>query len=60
MLVLDDVDRKIISLLSKISELSQSQIAEIVKISQPSVGARVRKLKNQGLHAHVRKIFKTY
>jgi DNA-binding Lrp family transcriptional regulator len=46
---LDEKDREIISLLEENPELSQSEIAEKVGISQPSVGVRLRKLKNKGV-----------
>ena len=49
---LDDVDRKIISLLQDNPTLSQNEIAEIVNLSQPSVSARIKKLKKQGLLAY--------
>ncbi len=45
---LDEKDRMIISLLKEKPDISQSDIAEKVGISQPSVGVRLRKLKNKG------------
>lgn len=45
---LDEKDRKIISLLEENPDLSQSEIAREVGISQPSVGVRLRKLKEKG------------
>jgi len=45
---LDDKDRVIISLLKEKPDISQSEIAEKVNISQPSVGVRLRKLKKKG------------
>jgi len=52
MLKLDDVDKRILSLLVENSELSQSEIAHFLKISQPAVATRLRKLKNSGIIAH--------
>lgn len=50
---LDKRDREILSLLEKSPEMSQSDMAEILKISQPSVSARIHKLKQKGALAHV-------
>lgn len=50
---LDEKDRQIISLLQENPEISQSEIAEKVAISQPSVGVRIRKLKDSGAISHV-------
>ena len=52
MLTMDETDRKIISLLAENPELSQSEIGQILKISQPAVGARVHKLRKQGAIAY--------
>ena len=52
MLPMDETDRKIVSLLAENPELSQSEIGQILKISQPAVGARVHKLRKQGTIAH--------
>ncbi len=52
MLKLDQTDKKIISLLAENPELSQSEIGHLLKISQPAVGARIRKLRQQGAIAH--------
>lgn len=46
---LDDADRLIISLLAENPESCQNEIAQLLDISQPSVGARIRKLKNKDL-----------
>lgn len=51
MLKIDEVDKRILSLLVVNSELSQSEIACFLKISQLAVAARVRKLKNRGIIA---------
>ena len=45
---LDEKDRTIISLLEKNPEISQNEIAERVGISQPSVGVRIKKLREKG------------
>jgi len=50
---LDKRDREILSLLEKSPEMSQSDMAEKLKISQPSVSARIHKLKQNGALAHV-------
>lgn len=50
---LDKRDRAVLSLLEKDPEMSQSDIAEKLKISQPSVSARIHKLKQKGALAHV-------
>jgi len=50
-LEMDDIDRKIVSLLEKDPEISQNKIAQEVGISQPSVGVRIRKLKKRGIIA---------
>ena len=52
MLEMDEADRRILSLLFENSELSQSEIARSLKISQPAVAARLRKLKNKGIVTH--------
>ncbi len=49
----DKRDREILSLLEKSPEMSQNEIAERLKISQPSVSARIHKLKQKGALAHV-------
>lgn len=50
---LDKRDREVLSLLEKNPEMSQNDMAEKLKISQPSVSARVHKLKQKGALAHV-------
>jgi Lrp/AsnC family leucine-responsive transcriptional regulator len=50
---LDKRDREILSLLEKYPEMSQSEMAEKLKISQPSVSARIHKLKQKGALSHV-------
>ena len=46
---MDEVDKRILSLLFENSELSQSEIARSLKISQPAVAARLRKLRKKGV-----------
>ncbi len=50
---LDKRDRELLSLLERDPEISQNDIAEKLRISQPSVSARVHKLKKKGALAHV-------
>lgn len=57
---LDEKDRKIISLLEENPQISQSEIAKEVNLSQPSVGVRIRKLAEKGaLHYMVGMNFRT-
>lgn len=44
----DDIDKKILHLLSENPETSQIELSEQLKISQPAVSARIRKLKEKG------------
>jgi len=46
---LDTRDNIILSLLQKNPEISQEEIAKKIKLSQPSVGARIRKLQQKGI-----------
>lgn len=46
---LDDKDRKIVSLFERNPDISQVDIAEQVGLSQPTVGARICKLKQSGV-----------
>lgn len=46
---LDKIDLKLISLLQEDPSLTHYQIAEIINRSQPTVGTRVRKLKERGI-----------
>lgn len=50
---LDKRDREILSLLEKYPEMSQSEMAEKLNISQPSISARIFKLKQKGALSHV-------
>ena len=49
---IDEKDRIILELLEKDPEMSQSEIAKIVGLSQPSVGSRIKKLKELGIISH--------
>jgi len=46
---LDDRDNTILSLVQKNPDISQEEIAKKIKLSQPSVGARIRKLQQKGI-----------
>lgn len=46
---IDEKDKKIIALYEKTPDISQIDIAEHVGLSQPSVGARINKLKQSGI-----------
>jgi DNA-binding Lrp family transcriptional regulator len=46
---LDEKDRKIITFLHDNQAISQEEIAKKVKLSQPSVAIRIRKLKERGI-----------
>ena len=48
-LKLDDVDRKIISLVQEDPNLTHTQIAEKIERSQPTVGMRIKKLEKSGI-----------
>ncbi len=50
---LDDRDNTILSLLQKSQSISQEEIAQRIKLSQPSVGARIRKLQEKGILARM-------
>ncbi|MFO7677007.1 MAG: Lrp/AsnC family transcriptional regulator [Thermoplasmatota archaeon] len=47
--ILDDKDRKILSILQDNQNISQEEIAKIVKLSQPSIAMRIKKLKERGV-----------
>jgi Lrp/AsnC family leucine-responsive transcriptional regulator len=49
----DDLDRKILHMLSQNPDFSQVDLAEHLKISQPGVSARIRKLKETGVLTHL-------
>ncbi len=46
---LDNRDNTILSMLQNNPEISQDEIAKAIKLSQPSVGARIRKLQQKGI-----------
>lgn len=46
---LDDIDKRIITLIQKRPEVSQSKIGKLVNLSQPAVSARIAKLKKNGI-----------
>lgn len=46
---LDDRDNTILSLIQKNPNVSQEEIAGKIKLSQPSVGARIKKLQQKGI-----------
>jgi len=48
-LELDEKDRLIIKILQENPKISQTEIAKLVGLSQPSVGSRIRKLKELGI-----------
>ncbi len=48
-LKLDDTDRQIITLLQENHKISHSQIAEKIRVSQPTVGIRIKKLIKKGI-----------
>lgn len=50
---LDDVDRKIMSLLSQNPEVSQVELAKQLNVSQPAVSSRIRKLGEKGALAYI-------
>lgn len=45
---IDETDKKIIEILESNPEVSQKEIAKFVSLSQPSVSARIKKLKENG------------
>ena len=49
----DDIDRKILGMLSENPEMSQAEISERLEISQPAVSARIHKLEENGTLARV-------
>ena len=48
-LKLDDIDRKIITLVQEDPNLTHTQIAEQIDRSQPTVGMRIKKLEKEGI-----------
>jgi len=52
-LAIDELDRKILRLLSQNPEISQSEISESLRISQPAVNMRIHKLQEKGVLARL-------
>jgi DNA-binding Lrp family transcriptional regulator len=50
---IDATDKKIMLMLSENSQISQAEISERLKISQPAVSARIRKLEERGILARL-------
>jgi Lrp/AsnC family leucine-responsive transcriptional regulator len=50
---IDALDRSMLSMLSEDPQLSQAEISKRLKISQPAVSARIRKLEERGILSHV-------
>jgi DNA-binding Lrp family transcriptional regulator len=50
---LDEKDKKILSLICQNPGVSQAEISKQLKISQPAVSARMRKLEHKGALAHI-------
>ena len=48
-LKLDDIDRRIITLVQEDPSLTHTQIAEKINRSQPTVGMRIKKLEKEGI-----------
>ncbi|MBW2990587.1 Lrp/AsnC family transcriptional regulator [Candidatus Woesearchaeota archaeon] len=46
---LDDRDNTLLSMIQKNPKISQEEIAKKIKLSQPSVGARIRRLQQKGI-----------
>lgn len=50
---IDEIDRKILSNLSEDPEISQAELSHRLKISQPAVSLRIRKLEEKGVLARL-------
>ena len=50
---IDEIDRKILSNLSEDPEISQTELSHRLKISQPAVSLRIRKLEEKGVLARL-------
>lgn len=50
---IDATDKKILSMLSEDPQLSQAELSERLKISQPAVSARIHKLEEKGILARL-------
>jgi DNA-binding Lrp family transcriptional regulator len=49
---LDEKDKMILEILEENPEISQNEIAKVVGLSQPSVGARIKKMRELGIINH--------
>jgi DNA-binding Lrp family transcriptional regulator len=49
---LDEKDKKILEILENDPDASQNEIAKVVGLSQPSVGARIKRMKEMGIVSH--------
>lgn len=47
-LEIDEIDRKIMEILQKNPNISQNEIAKMINLSQPSVSARIKKMRKNG------------
>jgi Lrp/AsnC family leucine-responsive transcriptional regulator len=50
---IDDIDKKILYMLSKDPQVSQAELSKRLKISQPAVSARIHKLEEKGILARL-------
>lgn len=50
---LDEIDKKIVSLLVENPEISQRAIARHLKMSQPAICTRIRRLRSSGIISHL-------
>ena len=47
--IMDETDRKILSMMSENPQISQAELSERLKISQPAVSLRIQKLEEKGI-----------
>jgi Lrp/AsnC family leucine-responsive transcriptional regulator len=50
---IDGIDKKIIGIMSEHPQISQAELSKRLKISQPAVSARIHKLEEKGILAHL-------
>jgi DNA-binding Lrp family transcriptional regulator len=50
---IDNVDRKILCMLSQDPTMSQAELSECLRISQPAISARIHKLEERGILTHL-------
>ena len=50
---IDETDKKIMRMLAENPQMSQTEISERLKISQPAVSARIHKLEEKGVLSHL-------